>query len=86
MPTAGGAGGVGSGGSASGALGVGGDAFHAGSGCPGAGAGGGGFYGGGGGSDGGGGGGGSSWIDPAMIDTETHAGVQSGDGLVTISW
>jgi hypothetical protein len=85
MVTAGGAGGAGAAAS-SGVLALGGDALNTTEGCDGAGAGGGGYYGGGGGSHGGGGGGGSSWVESTMIDIEIQAGVQSGDGLVVISW
>lgn len=54
------------------------------------GGGGGGLYGGGGGGEdgvlGGGGGGGSSFVDPAFVDATNTAGVQAGNGSVTISF
>ena len=66
-----------------GAFGFGGTAYHDGAGC---GGGGGGWYGGGTGGFSGGGGG-SSYVDAAGNEnTETTAGVQSGNGAVTITW
>jgi hypothetical protein len=76
-------GGVGTGGAGSGSAGQGGAGADAES--PGGG-GGGGYYGGAGGQDAAGGGGGSGFVDPSALSSSMNTGVQSGSGVITITY